>query len=316
MSLKILISTSSFGAEDPRPLQVLEEKQIQYLLNPFGRKLSVPESIDLMREVDGLIAGTEILNRDVLSQAPKLKVISRVGVGMDSVDLEAAKDLGIKVINTADAHVDAVAELALAGILDALRRITWADRQVREKKWTKPMGSLLRGKTVGIVGLGRVGKALVKLLQPFDNKFLAFDPVQDEVFAKNFGVQFLPLEQLLRESDIITLHLSYSGDLRHMINAERLALLKPGVVLINCARGGLLDETALRIFLLANPGASAYLDTFEEEPYEGGLIDLPNVVLSPHIGSYAREVRVQMEIQAVLNLYQCFSKQREQDVEN
>lgn len=260
----------------------------------------------LLQDVDGLIAGTEILARKVLSNATRLKVISRCGTGLDNVDLEAAAELGIHVCNTPDAHVDAVAELTLAGILNVLRRITYADRAIRHGEWEKPMGGLLRGKTVGIIGLGRIGKALVKLLHPFEVMILANDPCQDKAFAQQYSVRYFPLNNLLAKADIITIHLSYSSDIHHLLDRSRLALMKPGAILVNCARGGLVDEQPLYEFLKENKLAGAYLDTFEQEPYRGPLTELQNVVFTPHIGSYAAECRLRMETEAVENLLQFF----------
>lgn len=145
---------------------MLESSGVDYQLNPYGRKLSPEETIALLQDMDGLIAGTEVLNRRVLSHVSRLKVISRCGTGLDNVDLETATELGICVYNTPDAHVDSVAELTLAGILDVMRRVSYADRMLRQGRWEKSMGSLLRSRVVGVIGMGRVGKAVVKLLPP------------------------------------------------------------------------------------------------------------------------------------------------------
>ncbi|MCI0395258.1 MAG: phosphoglycerate dehydrogenase [Chloroflexi bacterium] len=306
--MHVFISTSSFGNMDRQPLAMLEAAGIVYRLNPYGRKLKPEESVQLLVGVDGLIAGTELLDRGVLAQAPRLRIVSRCGTGLDSVDLAAAAELGIRVTNTPDAHVDAVAELTLAGILDLLRRVSCADHLVRQGQWVKPMGRLLRGKTVGIVGLGRVGKALVQLLQPFAVTVLAYDPYQDPVFAGQYGVRYIPLEELLGAADVVSLHLSYSRELRHFVDGTRLALMKPEAILVNVARGGLVDEAALAACLQSGRLAGAYLDTFEQEPYQGPLAGLENVVLTPHIGSYAAEARLRMEMEAVENLLRFFQE--------
>jgi D-3-phosphoglycerate dehydrogenase len=190
---KVLISTSSFGKTGNGPLAMLEAAGVGYQLNPYGRKLTLAESAELMADVDGIIAGTEKMDRPLLSGLPRLKIISRVGTGMDSIDLEAAEALGIKVVNTPDAHVEAVAELTLGGILDVFRHVSQAGRLMREGTWRKPMGRLLHGKVVGIVGLGRIGKALVKLLHPFDVTILAHDPYEDAEFAEQYGIEYLDL---------------------------------------------------------------------------------------------------------------------------
>ena len=305
---KLLISTSSFGKLDERPLAMLTAAGFDYQLNPYGRKLTPEESADLMAGIDAIIAGTEKMDRELLSGLPRLKVISRVGTGMDAIDLRAAEELGIKVCNTPDAHVEAVAELTLAGILDVFRHISQAERAVRSGNWRKPMGRLLHGKLVGIIGLGRIGKALVKLLHPFDVTVLAYDLFQDADFARQHNVQYLPIEAILPEADVVSLHLSYSKDSHHFFNERLLNLMKPDAILVNCARGGLVDEDALLAQLQAGKLAGAYLDTFEKEPYDGPLTTAENVLLTPHIGSYAAECRLRMETEAVENLLAHFER--------
>lgn len=304
--MNVLISTSSFARHSREPLDMLEAWGAQYRLNAQGRKLTAEEIASLLGDVDGLVAGTEPLTREVLLRAPRLKVISRCGTGLDNVDLAAAEELGIQVRNTPDAHVDAVAELTLAAMLSALRKLPETDRSIRAGEWKKPMGRLLRGRTVGLVGLGRVGRRLIELLAPFHATVLATDPNEDRDFAASMGVQYVSLDELLEKSDIVSLHLPYSPDMHHFIDAERLGRMKADAVLINCARGGLVDEEALCDALQEGKLGGAHLDTFESEPYAGPLCELSGLTLSSHIGSYAVEGRVQMERQAVENLIACF----------
>lgn len=300
--MHVLISTSTFGEVSAAPLELLKSKGHSVTLNPHKRQLKEDEAIALLQDVDALVAGTEKLNAGVLAKAPKLKVISRVGTGTDNVDIAAAKERGIPVFNTPDAHVDAVAELVLGGTLAVLRKLGETDRSIRRGEWKKPMGSLLRGKTVGIVGLGRIGRALVRLLRPFDVKVLAVDPHMDGAFCDEHGVRPTWIEDLVVQSDVITLNLAFTSGAKNLLSAELIQKLKPTAVVVNCARGGILDEPALLAFLKANPDAGAYLDTFDAEPYKGPFAELDNVLLSAHIGSYAREARVRMEMDAVENL--------------
>jgi D-3-phosphoglycerate dehydrogenase len=305
---KVLISTSSFAQADRKPLELLTAAGVDYQLNPHGRQLKADESIALLSGMDGVLAGTEKLDQSVLPKATGLKVISRCGVGLDSVDLKAAAELGIRVYNTPEAHVDAVAELTLAGMLDVLRHVSATDQKIRRGEWHKPLGNLLRGKTIGIVGLGRTGKALVKLLQPFAVTVLAYDPNQDAEFAPKYQVTYLELNDLLPRVDIVSLHLPYSKEIHHLLDETRLGLMKTGAIVINCARGGLIDEASLADRLKDGRLAGAYLDVFEQEPYKGPLLELSNVVLTAHIGSYAAEARVRMEVEAVENLLRGFSE--------
>jgi D-3-phosphoglycerate dehydrogenase len=298
----VLISTSSFGGAGRRPLEMLEEAGVEYRLNPHGRKLQRDETVELLDGVMGLVAGTEALDRPVLEQAPRLRVISRCGSGMDNIDLEAAGELGIAVRNTPEALVTAVAELAVACILNLLRQVSHADRLLRQGVWHKPMGHLLEGKIVGIVGLGRIGRRLAQLLAPFRVKLLACDPQEQEEIAASQELRYCSLEELLQTADIVSLHLTAPSKDFVLLDRRHLALMKPSALLLNFARGGLVDESALYDALKTGRLAGACLDVYTEEPYRGPLTELPNVLLTPHIGSYAAESRLRMETEAVAHL--------------
>ena len=299
---KILISTSTFAQHSREPLDLLDRAGLAWELNPHGRKLDRTEAKALLAGKIGVIAGTEPLDEDVLAAAPDLRVISRVGTGMDNVDFDAAKARGIQVFNTPDGPTQAVAELTLAGMLTLLRHVALSDRQLRAGTWKKSMGRLLRGKTIAIVGLGRIGKALVRLLAPFEPTVLAVDPFEDADFAREHGIRYLPTEEALPACDLVTLHLGSLPEGGPFLDADTLALLPAHALVINCARGGLLDEAALAEALHKESLAGAYLDVFAQEPYSGPLSGLDNALLTPHIGSYAVECRVQMELDAVRNL--------------
>lgn len=298
----VAISTGSFGKESARPLELLRAAGFEVRPNPTGRTLTSDEAKEHLQGVVGLVAGTEKLTRDVLTACPQLRCISRVGVGIDGVDLIAAKELGVIVVNTPEAHVDAVAELTMAGLLSALRAVPRSDASIRGGGFEKPMGRLLRDKSVGFIGFGRVARALVKLLAPFGGERWAYDPAQDAAAAQALGVRYGSLEEVLAASDIVSLHLPYSKAAHNLIGAEQLARMKDDALLINTARGGLVDEAALLAHLQGHPKAGAYLDCFEKEPYQGPLAQVKNAVLTAHIGSYAREARIRMEVEAVENL--------------
>jgi len=298
----ILTTTSSYGASDPAPFEKMQRLGLNVILNPYGRKLTEKEVQTFLEEHRpvGLIAGVEPLTERVMQNTPSLKVISRCGIGLDSVDLEAAKSLGITVINTPDAPTIPVAELTMGMILGLLRKIHVSEAGIREGRWERPMGTLLHGKTVGIIGCGRIGTRLARTLQGFDCTVLGFDPaISDCSYCK-----LVDLYNVFATSDIISLHLPYCGQTHYFINADRLASMKKGAYLVNAARGGLVDEDAL--FQALNTGhlAGAALDCFEQEPYQGPLKELKNVLLTAHIGSYAREGRIMMEAQAMKNLIQ------------
>lgn len=300
--MKVLISTSSFGAADRSPIEELERHGFEVRLNPFGRPLKEPEIAELLGDVDVLVAGTEPLTENVFERAGRLKAISRVGVGMDNVDQTSARRRGIAVFNTPDAPTDAVAELTLAGMLSLLRQVPRRDRDLRNGVWNKEMGRLLRGRTVGILGLGRIGKRVTELLKPFDVEVLACDPVLDIAWATSRAVKFVTLPEMLAASEIISVHASKPAGGGCLIGADEIAQMKRGAYVVNTGRGGLVDERALCEALRAGKLAGAFVDVFEQEPYDGPLRELPTVILTPHIGSYATEVRVRMEVEAVQNV--------------
>ncbi|MBA3500109.1 MAG: phosphoglycerate dehydrogenase [Myxococcota bacterium] len=299
MAAIVAWSTSSFGKESPRPLELLKTAGYDVRANPHGRTLTTDEAKAHLDGVVGLVAGTEKLTGELMRSLPALRCISRVGVGMDSIDHAAAKECGIVVVNTPDAHVDAVAELTLAGLMAILRKIPTSDASIRSGGFEKPMGRLLGGKTIGLVGCGRVGRRFAELVAGFGVTILAHDP---QVTAAPPGVALSSLDDLVAMADIVSLHLPYSAAAKHLLGADQLARMKKDAVVVNTSRGGLIDEAALLAFLEANPKAGAYLDCFEKEPYSGPLAKLPNVVATAHIGSYAREARVRMEVEAVENL--------------
>lgn len=298
---KIFVSTSTFGKYNPEPIQALKRAGLEVEINPLGRKLTETELREILNkeQIIGLIAGTEPLTEVILKDSKGLKVISRCGVGLDNVDLVAASRLGIKVYNTPDAPADAVAELTLGLILDCLRHISSADHMIRLGQWNKPMGELLGTKTVGIIGYGRIGRAVSRLVKAFSAKVLAHDIALVE---EEEGVDFVSFEELLSRADVVTLHLHYDPSKGKLITKDTIAKMKDGDYLINTSRGELVDEHALYEALKSGKLAGAGLDVFQREPYNGPLIGLENVVLTPHIGSYAREARIKMEREAVENL--------------
>jgi len=297
--MKIATTTSSFGTYDPNVLAPLKERGIEYILNPYGRKLTQEEVIDLAKDAEGIIAGTEPLNRLVFEQLPRLKVISRCGVGMDNVDQSASKEKRIQVFNTPYGPTLPVAELTVGLILDLLRKVTQMDRELRGGTWKKRMGNLLHGKRIGIVGFGRIGQKVAELLLPFGVEINYCDVCD---VSCNLSCSPKELEDLFSWADIISLHLSTRTEKGPIIGSREIQQMKKGSWLINVARGGVVDENALYHALKEGRLAGAAVDVFEEEPYNGALAQLDNVIITPHIGSYALEARVAMEATSVENL--------------
>ncbi len=295
--MRIAITTSSFAVHDTEPLDILREAGIEIVLNPYGRKLTPEETVEVCAGCDGILAGTEKLDRAVLEKLPGLRVISRCGVGMDSVDMAACEAMGIAVRNTPFGPTRAVAELTLGLILDLMRQVTRMDRELRSGKWQKRMGNLLQGKRVGVVGYGRIGRATAELIALMGAHVAFSDPCVQEADRPR-----MELDELMAWADIVTLHCSKTDQACFLLDAGRLGLMRKGSWLINAGRGGLIDEEALHALLDCGHIAGAAIDCFGKEPYDGPLAQLPNTILTPHIGSYAMEGRTRMELDAARNL--------------
>jgi D-3-phosphoglycerate dehydrogenase / 2-oxoglutarate reductase len=295
----ILATTSSFAREFAVPREILEGQGLQLFLNPWGRKLQSLELLELLerhRPV-GLLAGTEPVTREVLTQARSyLQVISRVGAGWDNVDHQAAAELGMAVFRTTGVLTQAVAELTIGMMLAALRNILLQDRGLKEGAWHKRMGSLLQAKVVGLIGFGAIGQRVGELARAFGSEVIYCDPRPKSVpWASEVS-----LGELLQRAEIISLHVS--GRETILGAAELNAVGKRGVILINTARGELVDEASLCNCLQDGSIGWACLDVFCQEPYRGPLCSMEQVILTPHVGSYALEARKLMEETAVANL--------------
>ncbi|MEO5974671.1 MAG: phosphoglycerate dehydrogenase [Ilumatobacteraceae bacterium] len=306
MKRKVIITTSSFDLSNFHQLDDLTAAGIEVIQNPLNRRLNEQEVAHLLSDhVVAMIAGLEPLTAAVLTNAPNLKVIVRCGIGLDSVDLDAARAQGISVFNTPDAPTTAVAELTLAHILGLLRHVTESDREIRSGRWNGLMGSLLKNKVVGVVGYGRIGQAVAKLVSAFEASVVAFD--SQTISLPN--TKQLELADLCAQSDIITIHVPYSQDTHHLIDGDVLEQMKSTALLINVSRGGIIDEDALLLSLHNGGIAGAALDCFEIEPYSGPLLEIKNVQVTAHMGSYARESRDQMEIDASAALVRSLREQ-------
>ena len=298
---RILIGPSSFAAVDAAPLERLRAAGFDIVPNPFGRKLSEQEVGELLVGVTGLIAGLEPLHRAVLERS-ELRVISRCGAGMSNVDLEAAADLGIAVRSTPDAPTTAVAELTLGAMLALLRHIVPMNAALHEGRWARVIGAQLEGRTVAVIGCGRIGRRVGALVSAFGARVVAVDPQPAGVDP---AMPVASLGEALAIADIVTVHASGEATI---LGAAELSTLKPGALVLNCGRGGLVDEAALCAALDSGRVSGAWVDTFGDEPYSGPLSAYPQVLLTPHIGSYTDECRRRMEMEAVENLLEALDR--------
>ena len=309
---KILITTSSFSKDDKLPLNSLRQAGCDVVLNPYGRKLTEDEILKLILEVrpDAIIAGLEPLTERVLRQAGPLRAISRCGTGLDNVDLNCACELGIIVDNTPDGPMEAVAELTVGLVFDLLRKISYLDRELRQGNWVKETGSLLFGKKIGIIGLGHIGRRVAEMLVGLGVKVSGSDIQPDPDWLERSQVILATFEDILRDSDIVSVHVSTDQETGHLIGTAELESMKKGAYLLNLSRGHVLDEEALYTALTQGHLSGAALDVFAKEPYSGPLTALDNVILTPHVGSYAKETRVKMEMESVNNVLNALKKNR------
>ncbi len=296
--MRVLITTSSFGKADKRPLELCREK-CEVTLNPYGRKLTTEEFIDLTADADAVIAGVENITREALVQRPNIKVISRCGVGMDNIDQQACRESGIKLYNTPNASVASVAELTVTIMLDLLKNVSNMNRDLKAGTWNKMTGLMLEGKHIGIIGLGRIGRRVAELLRVFGVE-IAYTDIQD---MKN-DFTYMEKQELLSWADIITIHASDCEEGTYLIGAEDIQKMKDTSFLVNTSRGRFIDEDALYDALNTKRIQGAALDVYNEEPYQGKLCELDNVILTPHISSSAKEGRAVMEMEAVQNLFE------------
>lgn len=302
MALKVLTSPSSMGQCGNEPFDLLREHGYEIINNPYGRKLTEDEVVELAKDCIGIVAGVEPLTARVMDALPNLKCISRVGVGMDSVDQEYAKQKGIIIVNTPDGPTRGVAELTLAMTLSLLRKIPQADAAMHQHKWKKQIGNLILGKKIGVIGLGRIGKMVSELFRGIGNPVIGYDPFANREWAKEKGVEIKSFEEVLTEADILTLHIPGNKDKSPVLSLTELNKMKDGAFLINIARGGVVDEDALFTVLKSGKMAGAAIDVYTKEPYDGPLCDLENIIMTPHLGSYAKEGKLKMEIDACQNL--------------
>ena len=283
---------------DKTGLRLLEQAGVEVDYRPG---ISHEELKALVGQYDALIIrGRTKLQRDVLEAgAGRLKAVCRAGVGLDNVDLKAAEELGIEVFNTPEASTEAVAELTVALMLSLARAIPRADKAMKNGRWIKGelMGWELAGKTLGIIGFGRIGQRVAEICSALKMRILAYrrtrPPGLEEVL-KRTGAEMTPLDELIRSSDIITIHVPLTPQTKHMIGEREIAMMKDGAIIINTSRGGVIDEEALLKALKNGKLAAAALDVFEEEPLRGMSLELarlPNVVATPHIGGQTREAQ-------------------------
>lgn len=310
--LKVFISTVPFGEINTKPIQLLKQqsKLCDFVINPIGRKLKPEEVPEMIKDVDIVIAGTENLSLNTLKQAKNLKMISRVGIGLDNVALNYAKENGIKVSYTPDSPSAAVAELALGHMLNCVRFTSMTDRKLREGVWHRSMGQRLNNLTIGIIGTGRIGSKVLRHLQGFGPpRLLVNDLNPNHDLYTVCHAEHVDIETIYKECDIISVHIPLQKKYFPLITKKEISLMKESVYLINTARGGIIKEDDLYEALKSKRICGAAIDVFDEEPYNGPLVELDNCIMSCHMGSCTVDCRYEMELKATEEAIRFMNKQ-------
>lgn len=302
--MKILVTPTSLQpGKNEAALAPLREFADELVFNKTGKPLTEEELIPLLSDCDGYVAGLDFVTERVLRACPNLKAVSRYGVGFDRVDVKAAKELGIKVANTPGVNAVAVGELAFGLILACARKIHYLDRSTREGGWIRSTGMELRGKTLGICGLGAIGKVVAECGAGFGMTVLAYDPFINEIYCREHHIENVSFEELMRRSHVVSLHLPLLESTKHLINAEAIAQMPDGAILVNASRGGIIDEDAAYEALKNGKLSGLGLDAFETEPpTDSKLFELENVVATPHTGAHTKEATDNMANLSVKNV--------------
>lgn len=294
-SFKVFISTHPFGSVSPEPIEQLEAHNIKLTLNPYFRKIRYEELLEQLPKYDALIAGTEKIDKGILDACPNLKIISRVGIGLDGIDFDEVKKRNIRLTYTPDAVSQAVAELTIGNMLNISRFIPQTHISVINGDWQRKIGFEIFGKTIGIIGFGRVGQRVAKMLQGFSCKILINDIAPDEEIIAKYNGELCSKEHIYKNAEIITLHLPKTPLTANLINEKTLKHMSTKTCLINTSRGGIINESDLYFALKHKTICSAAIDVFEMEPYSGPLCQLENIILTAHSGSCSVEARRAME---------------------
>ena len=291
MSFNVLSTSSTFGYYALEPLDYLKSNGCRVERVPQGKKLTEAELIEKLKHVDALIVGVEEITEPVLHASKNLKIIAKLGAGIDNIDVPAASRRGVMIINAPSGNSDAVAELTMGLMISLARKIPFIDHCVKDGGWPSPtVGVQLSGKTLGIIGLGDIGKKVARRALAFNMKVIAYDLVRDEDVVQKQDIHYLPLEHLLAESDVVSIHVALNPATRKRIGDKELGLMKPEAFLLNMARGEIIDDAALYKALKEKRIKGAALDVFTHEPPVGNpLLKLDNVIFSSHLGGYTIE---------------------------
>ena len=290
MTYKILVTSRSFGQVSEEPIKLLEQNNCSIDFKKESGLYGEEDFLKVIGEYDAVIVGADHMTAKVIEAGKKLKIICKHGAGVDNIDCEKAKEMGIPVTNVPATNSDAVADFAFGLILNIARKISANAFEVKRGKWNKDIGVDVCKKTLGIIGCGAIGRRVAKRGQGFDMRVLGYDPYVKES-ANLSNIELVDLETLIKESDFISIHVPLTPDTRNLISSKEMHQMKKGAFIINTARGGIVDENALYQFLTNGHLGGAALDVTEQEPIQADspLLKLDNVIITSHIASYSKE---------------------------
>lgn len=289
--MKVLVTATNYSKYCQPGKKLLEEAGCEIIENPYGRPYTFEELKEIIGDIDGVVVGVDTWNEEVFRLAPNLKVLARFGVGVDNIDLKAAKDRGIIVCNSPGINSSAVAEQAAALILSSIRQVPQMNNAVREGKWPRPMFHELKSRTVGFLGFGAIARNLAERLAGFHLEMIAYDKYPNQEMADKLGVKLVSQDEVLSLADIISIHLPATDETKHLISKENIDKMKDGVYVVNTARGSIVYEKDMAEALKSGKVAGFASDVFETEPIDlaGPLFAFPNYIATPHVSAETYE---------------------------
>jgi D-3-phosphoglycerate dehydrogenase len=317
MSFKFVSTSPTFGYYAMEPVEYLKKHGCEVELAPQGKKLSEDDLVAYAAGADAMVVGIEKFTTRVIQAGKKLKVMAKHGAGVDNIDMETATKNKIVVTSAPGANSDAVADMTMGLFLALARSIPFADRSVKGGGWPRMAGTQMNKKTLGIIGVGQIGKKVARRAAGFDMEILIYDVVNDEEFASQYGASYLPLDDVVKASDFISIHVPLTANTRNLISTREFGLMKKGAFLVNIARGGIVDEAALYTALKEKKIGGAALDVFTQEPPAGSpLLSLDNVIATPHMGGYTMEALNETGMICVRNIMDVLSGKKPQFLNN
>ncbi|MBD8990112.1 MAG: phosphoglycerate dehydrogenase [Clostridiales bacterium] len=284
MAKKVLVTATNYSTYCSAAKALLEENGVEVIENPYGRPMTRDELLTVVGDIDGVVVGVDTWNEEIFAHAPMLRAMARFGVGVDNIDLAAAKAHGIQVTNAKGMNSNPVAELTVGLILSTLRNVPAFNASIREGKWDRFMGRDLAGMTVGLLGFGDIAQRVAKKLSGFDVSICAYDLYPNLEKARELNVEMISMEETLHRADVVCMHLPSLPSTHHIMDAQTFGMMKDGSYFINTARGALVDETALAQALRSGKLTAAAIDVFDQEPVrrDNPLFALPNLFATPH----------------------------------